>query len=66
MQAWNNVKVINQDSLRAGRAGQVVRVESRGDDALIYVELDEQGTPGQEGYLPKVLDTFVATELVLL
>ncbi|CAN7304262.1 hypothetical protein [Acidovorax delafieldii] len=66
MQAWNLVKVKNDESLHDGRAGTVVRVESKGDLRLVQVRLDEQGTKGEEGYLEAQTEPFADTELVLL
>lgn len=66
MQAWNLVKVKNEESLHNGRAGTVVRVETRGDVRFVQVSLDEQGTKGEEGYLEAQTEPFADTELVLL
>lgn len=66
MQAWNSVKVTNEESLHAGRAGTVLRVEKRNDMRVVQVWLDEQGTPGAEGYKPGEMEPFSETELALL
>lgn len=66
MQAWNNVKVINSDSLHAGRAGQIVRVEKKGADEFVFVSLDESGTVGTADYKPCEEVSFIPAELQLL
>lgn len=66
MQAWNAVKVKNEESVHNGRAGMVVRVERAGDVALVQVRLDAVGDPGTEGHLPSETEPFDSTELVLL
>lgn len=66
MQAWNLVKVKNPESLHDGRAGTVVRVESKGDLRFVQVRLDEQGTQGELNYKPAETEPFADTELVLL
>lgn len=40
MQAWQQVKVINEDSGFIGQAGFVVRVEKDGDQERAFVRLD--------------------------
>lgn len=66
MQAWNSVKVTNEESLHAGRAGTVLRVEKRNGLRVVQVWLDEQGTQGTEGYKPGEMEPFSETELALL
>ncbi len=59
-QAWQSVKVTNEDSTHHGRAGNVVRSEKQGESELVFVELDATET------LPKELVQFEETELALL
>lgn len=66
MQAWNSVKVTNEESLHAGRAGTVLRVEKNGGLSVVQVYLDEQGTPGTEGHKPGEMEPFAEIELALL
>lgn len=40
MQAWQQVKVTNEDSGYNGHAGFVVRVERDGDNEKVFVRLD--------------------------
>jgi hypothetical protein len=61
MQAWNSVKVVNNDSQYAGRAGYVVRAEKKGDAQIIEVHLDETS----DGIKSEVV-AFDASELVML
>jgi|GEM_PF-2930424 hypothetical protein len=60
MQAWQQVKVINPDSEYNGRAGRVVRVETKGDAHNVYVELDATADLGAD------VASFAASELVVL
>ena len=57
MQAWNQVKVTNQDSQFKDEAGVVVRVETKGKKELVTVALDN---------FPEDVQTFDATELQIL
>lgn len=66
MQAWNSVKVTNQESAHAGRAGTVLRVEKVGEVQFVQVWLDAQGSPGTEGHKPAETEPFAAQELQLL
>lgn len=61
MQAWNSVKVTNEESLHNGRAGTVIRVEKRNDLEFVQVALDDAG----EGK-PAETEPFAAAELQLL
>lgn len=40
MQAWQQVKVTNEDSAYLGNAGFVVRVEQDGDHEKVFVRMD--------------------------
>lgn len=66
MQSWNSVKVINGESLHAGRAGCVVRVEKKDGLSVVQVRLDAVGNVGEEGHLPEEMEPFFADELALL
>lgn len=66
MQAWQTVKVTNDESLHVGRVGTVVRVEKKGDVSFAQVRLDEQGEPGTAGHLPGEMEPFAAEELQVL
>jgi hypothetical protein len=56
MQAWNTVKVINEESGFHGQAGLVTRVEREGENQLVFVKIDTDGT----------VQPFAPTELQLL
>lgn len=60
MQAWNSVKVTNAESVHNGRAGTVMRVETKGDLQLVQVWLDATAD------LTAQTEPFAAAELVLL
>lgn len=66
MQAWNPVKVTNEESLHHGRAGTVLRVEKRGDVRVAQVYLDAQGDPGEPNHKPAETEPFAVEELVML
>lgn len=66
MQAWNNVKVKNEESLHMGRAGYVLRVERKGGLEFVQVWLDAIGNPGEEGHKPAEMEPFAEIELQLL
>lgn len=66
MQAWDSVKVSNENSEHKGRAGNVIRVETQGETSLVFVELDAvAGDDGAETH-PKEIVTFDASELTRL
>lgn len=60
MQAWQQVKAINPDSEFNGRAGLVIRTETKGDAHIVYVQLDATQD------LPADVASFAASELVVL
>jgi hypothetical protein len=66
MQAWNAVKVINEESVHNGRAGMVVRVEKLGDEQMVQVKLDEIGEVGTPEHKPAETEPFDAAELRML
>lgn len=66
MQSWNSVKVTNSESLHAGRAGCVVRVEKKDGLSVVQVRLDPVGNPGEDGHLPGEMEPFFADELAIL
>jgi len=66
MQAWNSVKVTNQESAHAGRAGTVLRVEKVGEVQFVQVWLDAIGRAGEDGHKPAETEPFAAQELQLL
>ena len=66
MQAWNSVKVTNQESVHAGRVGTVVRIERKNGHELVQTMLDQVGRQGEEGFLPEEMEPFAAVELALL
>lgn len=66
MQSWNSVKVVNPESLHAGRAGYVVRVEKKEGLSVVQVHLDAVGNPGEADHLPGEMEPFFAEELALL
>jgi len=66
MQAWNSVKVTNQESLHHGRAGTVLRVEKKNGLQVVQVWLDAIGSAGEEGHKPAETEPFAAEELALL
>lgn len=66
MQAWNSVKVKNEESLHAGRAGTVLRVERKNGLEVVQVWLDAIGNAGEEGHKPSETEPFAAIELQLL
>lgn len=55
-QAWQSVKVENEDSGFIGQAGYVVRTEKAGDKSKVFVKLDADGS----------IESFDSTELALL
>lgn len=56
MQAWNQVKVTNPDSVYHAHAGFVVRVEKDGDSEKVFVRMDSDET----------VQPFASAELQLL
>lgn len=60
MQAWQSAQVKNPDSEHADRAGTIVRVEKKGENELVYVNLDADSNRHAE------VVSFVDSELVLL
>ena len=56
MQAWQAVKVTDENSGFVGQAGYVTRVEREGDKSLVFVKLDTTGE----------IEPFDATELQIL
>ena len=45
MQAWQQVQVSSTESQHTGRAGYVVRSETKGEVTLVTVKLDELADP---------------------
>lgn len=66
MQAWNSVKVTNQESAHAGRAGWVVRIERKDGHELVQVMLDQVARQGEDGFKPEEMEPFTSAELALL
>lgn len=66
MQAWNSVKVTNEESLHAGRAGTVLRVERDNGLEVVQVWLDAIGNAGEDGHKPAESEPFAYVELQLL
>jgi hypothetical protein len=56
MQAWQSVKVENPESAWHGQAGTVIRVEKKGDLAMVQVRMDADGST----------EPFLAEELKVL
>lgn len=55
MQAWQQVKVRNDQSAYHGVAGVVIRVEKQEDVEIVHVRLDADGAP-METFDPAELD----------